>query len=102
LLVWNEDNKPVANPRPSEEPKLAASHQTDFLEAIVDRRKPMADIETAHDSVSLVHLANIALRTGRSLKIDPETETIQGDLESTRLLGRDYRKDHWSTISMLS
>ena|SRR5262245_44947011 len=42
------------------------------------------------------HLANIVARTGRNLKFDPKTETIVGDADANRYLGREYRQ-HWAT-----
>jgi hypothetical protein len=60
-------------------------------------RCPNADIAVAHDSVALVHLANTAVRLGRSLQVDTQCETILGDEEATRLLSRRYRKGgHWA------
>ncbi|MGH9658522.1 MAG: hypothetical protein ACRD96_08255 [Bryobacteraceae bacterium] len=35
-------------------------------------------------------------RTGRTLKFDAGTETIAGDAEANRLIGRQYR-GHWAT-----
>src|SRR5262245_4568433 len=45
-----------------------------------------------HTSSLHSHLANIVVMTGRSLKFDPKTETITGDAEAGKLLGRQYRK----------
>ena len=46
---------------------------------------------------TIYHLANIAFRTGRKLKFDPETEQIVGDDEANRMLSRTYRKEgHWA------
>ncbi|MCA9189415.1 MAG: gfo/Idh/MocA family oxidoreductase, partial [Planctomycetales bacterium] len=60
-------------------------------------RRPHADIEEAHRSVSLIHLANIAVRTGRSLEFNLETETIVDDPDAHAMLGRKYRDaGHWS------
>jgi len=97
LMVWNDDNKQIEPPKPKEELKLESSHQSDFIQAILSNRKPNADIEIGHHSVALIHLANIAIRTGRSLRIDPLTESILSDNESNFYCGRVYRKEgHWS------
>jgi predicted dehydrogenase len=72
-------------------------HMDDFLDAIRAGRRPNAPIEEAHRSVALVHLANVALRTGRSLTIDPKLELITGDDEASQLLKRTYRQGgHWA------
>ncbi|MEO2036100.1 MAG: Gfo/Idh/MocA family oxidoreductase [Planctomycetaceae bacterium] len=97
LTIRDDSNKSIPVPSPNATPELAKNHQVDFLEAITQGRRPAADIAVGHDSCSLVHLANIGVRTGRSLSIDPEHETIHDDAEATRLLGREYRADgHWA------
>jgi predicted dehydrogenase len=72
-------------------------HMEDFLNAIRTGRRPNAPIEEAHRTVALVHLANVAIRTGRSLTVDPNREVIMGDDEATQLLSRTYRQGgHWA------
>jgi predicted dehydrogenase len=66
-------------------------HQRDFLDCIKEHRRPSADIEEGHKSTRLCHLGNIALRTGRALRFDARTETLD-DAEANKLLGRTYRK----------
>ena len=56
------------------------------------KKRPNADIEEGHKSTRLCHLGNIAYRTGRTLRFDPRNETIEGDAEASKLLGREYRK----------
>ena len=68
-----------------------ARHKRDMLNAIRDGGRPACDIEIGHCASGLVHLGNIAWRTDRKLRFDPETETF-GDNEANRLLGRKYRK----------
>jgi predicted dehydrogenase len=46
--------------------------------------KPNA--EEAHRSVSLLHLANISIRTGRAIRWDPAAEHVLGDAEANRLV----------------
>jgi hypothetical protein len=76
---------------------VSSAHHEDFLDAIRNGRKPTAEIQTGHESVALVHLANISVRLGRSLQIDPATEEIIGDQEASALLSRRYRaQGHWA------
>ncbi len=63
----------------------------DFLEAIDQRRAPVAGIDLAHRSSVLPMLGMISWRTGRSLQWDAATETIVGDAEANALLSRPYR-----------
>jgi len=68
------------------------NHARNFLDCVRSRSRTIADCEIAHRSASVGHLGVIAIATGRKIKWDPATETIQGDEEATRLLGRAYRK----------
>jgi len=66
-------------------------HLRNFLDCLKDGKRPNADVEEGHRSTRLCHLGNIAFRTGRALRFDAESETIPGDKEAARLLGRAYR-----------
>ena len=56
------------------------------------RREDLAvDIEDGFLSSALCHLGNIAYRVGRSIRFDPDSQTIPGDAEAAGLLTRDYR-----------
>jgi predicted dehydrogenase len=66
-------------------------HMRNFLHCIETRERPVSDIEEGHISTASCILANIAMKLGRTLHFDPQTHTIPGDDEATRLLRRDYR-----------
>jgi predicted dehydrogenase len=95
LEILGPRNKVVAQER-FELPKNM-NHMDNFLDAVRTGRRPNAPIEEAHRSVALVHLANIALQTGRAIDFDPVGEKIRGDSDANRLLGRAYRQGgHWA------
>jgi predicted dehydrogenase len=71
---------------------LEKPHLRNFLDCVRSREKPRADIEEGHRSTRLCHLGNIAYRLSRTLRFDAATETIPGDEEANKLLGRTYRK----------
>jgi predicted dehydrogenase len=97
LQVWDDANRPIEDPAPQNVPLLSKNHQVDFLRAIATGGKPAADIAIAHDSVALIHLANIAVRQGRSLAVDPVQERVIGDSDSNAMLARSYRAGgHWA------
>jgi hypothetical protein len=50
-----------------------------------------ADAEVAHLRCALVHLGEIAYRTGRALRFDPKTETILGNDDANARLTKSYR-----------
>jgi hypothetical protein len=54
-----------------------------------------APIEEGHISCTLVHLANVSYRLGRTLNFDPTKEEVINDAEANRMLrdgDRGYRK----------
>jgi predicted dehydrogenase len=63
----------------------------DFLEAIDQKRPPIAGIERAHRSSVLPLLGMASWRLGRSLQWDGAKETVVGDAEAAKLLSRPYR-----------
>jgi hypothetical protein len=67
-------------------------HMKDFLAAIASRGKPVADIEQGYISTSSCILANLAMRLGRTLAWDEQTQRVIGDEEANRLLRRQYRR----------
>ena len=67
-------------------------HMLDFLAAIKEDRKPVADIEEGHISTAACILANLAMQTGRPLRYDPQKHEVIGDPEATQLLQRPYRE----------
>ena len=97
LAVYGKRNRRIEDAKPNEPPALAGNHYEDFLDAIRSGRKPRADVQIGYDSVALIHLANIAVRLGRSLQVDATQERIVDDDEANRLLSRTYREEgHWA------
>jgi predicted dehydrogenase len=73
------------------------AHHSNFFDCIRGDAKSLnADVMAGHLSASLVHLANIAARTGKVLDFDPKTESITNDEASNALVKRKYR-EHWGT-----
>ena len=68
-------------------------HFEDFISCIRTRKKPKADIEEAHLSMLLCHLANISYRVGnRKLKFNGAAEKFVNDTEADKYLKANYRK----------
>jgi len=68
------------------------SHMLDFLAAIDQRSRPVADIEEGHISTASCILANAAMEFGRPLVYDPRRQVITNDPAANRLLERPYRR----------
>lgn len=71
------------------------SHVQDFFDCIRSRKTPVADVSIGHRSATVCHLGNIAVRTGRKIQWDPQSETIVGDAEASKWLTKEYRQP-WS------
>ena len=67
-------------------------HMLDFLAAIENKTRPVADVEDGHISTAACILANISMELGRPVVYDPVTRTVKGDSEATHLLARPYRE----------
>ena len=76
--------------------KARTPHYASFIDCIRSRKKPSADIEDGHLSTALCHLGNLVGRLNRTLRFDPDTESILDDPEANKYLTREYR-DHWSS-----
>jgi predicted dehydrogenase len=67
-------------------------HMLNFLEAIENNKRPVADIEEGHISTASCILANLSMQLGRPLSYDPRLRIVKNDPEATALLQRNYRK----------
>ncbi|MCX7885677.1 MAG: Gfo/Idh/MocA family oxidoreductase [Verrucomicrobiae bacterium] len=75
--------------RPCDEP-----HYENFLACIKSRQKPTADIEIAHASNVVMHMANIAHRVGNvALRYDAQTGLFDNP-EANKLIKKFYRKGY--------
>ncbi len=66
-------------------------HMKNFLSAIAERGRPVADIEQGHISSASCIMANLSMKLGRTLTWDSAAGKIVGDDEANRLLARPYR-----------
>jgi len=72
----------------------ARYHLENWLDCIKTRRRPVADVEIGHRSISVCHLANIARELGRKLQWDPAKEQFVGDDEANDYVSRPRRKGY--------
>lgn len=66
-------------------------HLQDFVNCIRSRQKPICDVETGCRTVTVCHLANLALWNKRALKWDPAKEEFIGDAEANGWRDRERR-----------
>jgi predicted dehydrogenase len=77
-------------------PEISAHHQN-FFDAIRDPAvSTNASVDAGRLSATIVHLANIAARTGQVLNFDPAMETIMNGEAANAMVRRKYRDGHWA------
>jgi predicted dehydrogenase len=69
------------------------AHFANFIECVRSRKKPACDAKQGHLSATLVHLGNIAYRTGnKKLEFDSEKELFAGNDQANGLVKTAYRE----------
>jgi len=66
-------------------------HVRDFLDCVKSRKAPISDLASSHRASVPCHLANLALRLGRTLRWDDARQDVVGDPEASKLLTKEYR-----------
>ncbi len=68
-------------------------HQQDFINCIRTRKVPNSNIEQAHKSAIMVHLANLSYRAGKKqLYFDSTTELVTNSDEANILSKGNYTR----------
>ena len=73
---------------------VSDDHMQNWIDCIKSRRRPVADVEVGHRSVTVCHLGNIARWVGHKLRWDPYKEIFPGDDEANALLDRPRREPY--------
>jgi predicted dehydrogenase len=88
----------ITSPLPSDALRLEVSgdHMGNFFECLRTRKDPIANVDVGHRSVSVCHLAVIALRLRRKLQWDPAEERFVGDgaAEANAHVAREMRQPY--------
>jgi predicted dehydrogenase len=89
-VTFKDGSKGPSGPRGSE------THTLNFIEAVRSCKAGdlNADVEVAHYSATLCHMANIAMRVGRRLKFNPAKERFIGDKKANTYLTKKYREGY--------
>jgi predicted dehydrogenase len=85
LSDLSEENQKKIKEMPDPEPLVT------FAEAVKTRKRAGGNADVAHRSATILHLANIAIRTGRKIRFDPIKDQIIGDEEANRLVNQPMR-----------
>lgn len=98
LTLWSEDSGTYESflgreQQPGPHGKLIGDHWANFIGAVRSRKHSdlNAPIEEGAISTTLVHLANISYRLGRTLHFDAASYSCTGDEEANAMFHRQYR-----------
>jgi predicted dehydrogenase len=72
----------------------AKYHMQDWMDSMRSRKKPIADVEIGHRSISVCHVVNITRQLNRKLNWNPESERFTGDAEANDYVTRTRRKGY--------
>jgi predicted dehydrogenase len=72
-------------------PQRHGNHYRNFIECVKSGTQPISDVDSHHRALTTCHLANIAIRLGRRIEWDPDTEHITGDDEAAHWEHRTQR-----------
>jgi len=98
--VWADRGRHDAHPKsllesvikPDEiHPYRSENHARNFIDCVISREETVAPIETAHRSITISHLGNIAMQLNRDLKWNPDAERFINDDQANRMLSRTMR-----------
>jgi len=99
LTVWSEDFGKYTSflgreQQPGPSGTELGNHWANFIEVVRSRKHSdlNAPIEEGAISTTLVHLANISYRVGRTLHFDAASYSCVGDAEANAMFRRQYRK----------
>lgn len=70
---------------------VSGDHFGNFLDCVRSRQETVVPMAVGHRSISLCHLANIAMRLGRPLQWNPEAERFVDDPQADKMLTRSAR-----------
>ncbi len=69
-------------------------HVNNFCDCIISRKQPASDVWSHVASINTCHLSNIAIRLGRQIEWDANSQTIKDDVRANAMLKRDFRKGY--------
>lgn len=72
--------------------KPTTDYMENFYRCIREGGLPVSDVFSHTQTMTACHVVNIAIRLGRTLQWNPETETFSGDAQANTFLTREQRK----------
>lgn len=96
------DKQSFGHPRTSIFSSYNQSHVMHFFDCILTGCAPISDVASQHRSASACHLANIAIRLGKTIRWNPKDELFLDDVQATAMLDRPGRDQIASTTATTS
>ncbi|MEX0929950.1 MAG: Gfo/Idh/MocA family oxidoreductase [Balneolales bacterium] len=100
-VVYDRDNNETGNSNDEDTGQPFDSnrdHHANFIDCIINGKRPTSHIADANKSVHLCHLGNIAHRTGRVINCDVHDGRIIGDSGAMQYWSREYEPGWEPTI----
>jgi predicted dehydrogenase len=99
MAVWSEDTGKYQTwlgreQKPGPSGADLGNNWVNFIDVVRSRKQAdlFAPVAEGAISTTLVHLANISYRLGRTLHFDPVSYSCEGDAEANGMFRREYRK----------
>jgi predicted dehydrogenase len=92
-IFLGKEQQPGPSPSGRSGEQGVGDNWANFIQAVRSRKQSdlNAPVEEGAASVTLIHLANISYRLGRTLHFDAATMTCKDDPEANRMFTRNYR-----------
>lgn len=91
VVPEKRDGKEVIEAKKSDSSSQDEPHVRNFLDCVKSRQTPISSVDITHRSTSTCLIANIALKTGRKLLWDAQSERFTNSEEANNLLDYEYR-----------
>ncbi|WP_186757137.1 Gfo/Idh/MocA family protein [Echinicola salinicaeni] len=70
------------------------AHYVDFIQSVIRRKDPIANVEIGHSTCTVCSLGNIANKLRRTLHWDPKEQDFHYDAEASSMLHYDYENGY--------
>lgn len=86
----DEIRRKAKDPGPVRLP-VSRAHMGNFVDCVLNREQPISSLESGIRSDIISHMGDIAIRTGETVKWDPENETVIGSADAVAMMHREMR-----------
>jgi predicted dehydrogenase len=90
----DEIRRQAKDPGPRRLPH-SLNHFDNFIDSVISREQPVANLESAIRSDIICQMADLSIRTGKTLGWNPVKEQVTGSMKARKMMHRKMRKP-WS------